>query len=315
MHGHTSKEMQDLEWSSTEGLDWEDFGARMYDPVVGRWWSVDPLAQSFTNVSPYASMFNNPISFIDPTGMAPQDWVGCTDEKGATTWRWDENIKSEEQAKAEGYDGYKAPGSIIDNAKISGLGGADGQTSVYLGFGPNDYSFTWPNKTVTPFQIGTEWLSGNGPRNRKFTHGDIFTEMLKQHEHVSFTRDVILNEIAKGTMQGNNPYGLGGVEGVGKYLMDYSTLLTGGLTGNLGVTYLGSYNLKWEVKGVFQGFAIIQFSVNNSSTMQSASRPPILGYYPWWQNSVGVYINQSFQSGWGSTTTQTFIWTESMPIK
>jgi RHS repeat-associated protein len=76
-YGHTSKEMQDREWSSTEGLDWEDFGARMYDPVVGRWWSVDPLAQSFGNVSPYASLFNNPISFIDPTGMAPEwHWEG-----------------------------------------------------------------------------------------------------------------------------------------------------------------------------------------------------------------------------------------------
>jgi RHS repeat-associated protein len=69
--------MQDREWSSTEGLDWEDFGARMYDPVVGRWWSVDPLAQSFANISPYASLFNNPISFIDPTGMAPEwHWEG-----------------------------------------------------------------------------------------------------------------------------------------------------------------------------------------------------------------------------------------------
>ncbi len=135
------------------------YGARYYDPKSSLWLSVDPLAGEMPSWSPYSALFNNPLRFTDPTGMTPEDWVGCKNSDGTTSWKWDDNIKSADQAKAAGYDDYKAPGSIIDNAKIGGVGGTDGKTSVYLGQNAKDVSFTYPNKTVTPFQVGTEWLS------------------------------------------------------------------------------------------------------------------------------------------------------------
>jgi RHS repeat-associated protein len=43
-----------------------DFGARMYDPRVGRWWSMDKITKPF--LSSYVFGLNNPIIFVDPDG-------------------------------------------------------------------------------------------------------------------------------------------------------------------------------------------------------------------------------------------------------
>jgi RHS repeat-associated protein len=50
------------------------YGARYYNPKVSLWLNVDPLAEQ--TGQPYIAFNNNPVRFIDPTGMAskPYDW-------------------------------------------------------------------------------------------------------------------------------------------------------------------------------------------------------------------------------------------------
>ena len=44
------------------------YGARYYDPKVSLWMGVDPLAEKYPSISPYAYVANNPINAIDPDG-------------------------------------------------------------------------------------------------------------------------------------------------------------------------------------------------------------------------------------------------------
>jgi RHS repeat-associated protein len=73
-------ELQSKEFSDGSGLEAYDFGARMQDPQLGRFWQKDPLAGEYSSYSPYAYVFNNPIILIDPTGMSAEHFDNILEE-------------------------------------------------------------------------------------------------------------------------------------------------------------------------------------------------------------------------------------------
>lgn len=48
---------------------------RLYDPAIGRFIQVDPLAEIFPGINEYNFGFNNPVNYSDPLGLAPMWWL------------------------------------------------------------------------------------------------------------------------------------------------------------------------------------------------------------------------------------------------
>ena len=57
-----------------------DFGDRIYDPRLGRFFSQDPDKSSYSKLSPYQGLNDNPINFIDPTGKGGKPQIEFNDK-------------------------------------------------------------------------------------------------------------------------------------------------------------------------------------------------------------------------------------------
>jgi RHS repeat-associated protein len=60
---------QSNEFNKDLGLNLMDFHNRQFDPQLGRFLSIDPMAAATVTMSPYVAMDNNPVSVIDPLGL------------------------------------------------------------------------------------------------------------------------------------------------------------------------------------------------------------------------------------------------------
>lgn len=117
LYQYTGKEIQD-----EMNISWLDYGARMYDPVLGRWLTPDLLSEFEFHLTPYRYCYNNPISYSDPLGLWERDLNGnysTSDEKDIN--RFISYLQAEEATQKKSPD-ISQINSFIGDEKFNSLG-------------------------------------------------------------------------------------------------------------------------------------------------------------------------------------------------
>ncbi|OFX60748.1 MAG: hypothetical protein A2046_07880 [Bacteroidetes bacterium GWA2_30_7] len=142
------------------------FKFREYDPLTGRFWSVDPLASKYPWNSTYAFAENDVIRSIDIEGL--EKWkMSSTDGKTTATSEgpWSTKTLDEFSAKT-GLSADNNPDETINKNTISPIPYKGEITKGFL----NDYTFNLQNKEITQtpnfnMGVGMGILNGVNPLN------------------------------------------------------------------------------------------------------------------------------------------------------
>ena len=87
-----------------------DFNARTYDPILGRFMQIDPMADLMNGETPYHYVFNNPLILKDPSGLFPTGLGSGSGNEGSWWQRYKDSFNGDDFCQC-----YRAEMGAPDN--------------------------------------------------------------------------------------------------------------------------------------------------------------------------------------------------------
>ncbi|MEU9343625.1 RHS repeat-associated core domain-containing protein [Streptomyces sp. NPDC048278] len=321
----------------TTGLT--QLGARLYDPGLGRFLSVDPMLEPDKpqTLNGYAYSNNNPATFTDPTGLffldPPVVITGILHQSPGGT------------GSGTGTGGTGGTASSGSNGAVQSNGWVPGATYNYitkswdLPFNPPsksleemlaslpDWGIVQDPKAMNQWETSRSlffgWLWGGGyplSDHQDFRGGDAFTSILAQDETISGwrtkmvgqaregTKGVFANEVDiqykdRGPEPGSPWWKANSLRGAANDVL--GVLTNGGVgTKNSADAYLGTWSGKAKIQSINkkEGSVTLKFTAWNLSDWNSAT------------HVIPRSWNPAFTDTFGAATRQDFSWEEKWPI-